>query len=86
MFDSTHICISNIKQSTFFTIISFPKKQTQPNCKLPLLTALSELSVFVLKSIFHESMDVQVQYNPSTKQAGLKVRVETGQSRTDKLN
>ena len=48
--NSTYICISNIKWTTFFTIIFFPKKQTQP--KLPLFAALSELIVFVLKSIF----------------------------------
>ena len=39
-----------IKWTKFFTIIFFPKKQTQP--KLPLFAALSELIVFVLKSIF----------------------------------
>ena len=50
MFNSTHICISNIKWTKFFTIIFFPKKQSQP--KLPLFAALSELIVFVLKSIF----------------------------------
>ena len=50
MFNSTHFCICNIKWSKVFTIIFFPKKQTQP--KLPLFAALSELIVVTLKSIF----------------------------------
>lgn len=50
MFNSTHFCICSIKWSKVFTIIFFPKKQTQP--KLPLFAALSELIVVILKSIF----------------------------------